>query len=378
MKVGMLCHASYGGSGVVAAELGKCLAKRGHEVHFITVGRPFRLENYQKNIFIHEVGAFHHPLFEVPPYFITQVNKTLEVLRNYDLDLLHAHYAVPHSLSALLARQIFGKYIPVITTLHGTDTSLVGAHQEFYQTTRYSLEKSDLVTVVSSFLAEQTRQTFHFTGELPVLYNFVNTEVFKPEVRIERKSVARIDEAILIHISNFRPLKRVLDVIHIFKGVRQKRRARLILIGDGPDMPAVQKLAKRLGLTQDINFLGQIDNVAPILAAADVLLYPSSCESFGLVALESLSCGVPVVAAHACGIPEVVIHGQVGFLAEVGDVKEMARYTLMLLEDNDLKQKISNNARNYAISQFNAEQWVVKYESIYKELLNHKQDTQEG
>ncbi|GAB6180278.1 N-acetyl-alpha-D-glucosaminyl L-malate synthase BshA [Desulfotomaculum defluvii] len=374
MKIGILCHATYGGSGVVAAELGKSLASRGHQIHFITVGHPFRLRNYQRNIFIHEVGAFHHPLFAVPPYFISQVNKTVEVLRGYQLDLLHAHYAVPHSLGAHLARQIVGKDIPVITTLHGTDTSLVGAHEEFYETTRYSLEVSNLVTVVSNYLFEQTSKTFHYTRELPVLYNFVDTNVFRPSLGMERHLIADENEAILIHISNFRPLKRVLDVIQVFNQVRQKRKTRLVLIGDGPDMPVAQKLAQSLDLTREILFLGQVDNVAPVLALADVLLFPSSCESFGLVALEALACGVPVVASRAGGIPEVVEHGQVGFLTEVGNVEEMVKYTLMLLENRNFRQKLSNNARQHAISKFNVDYWVEKYEGIYQLVLQQKTD----
>lgn len=378
MKVGILCHATCGGSGVVAAELGKNLARRGHQVHFISIGHPFRLRNYQKNIFIHEVGAFHHPLFQVPPYFISQVNKTVEVLRSCPLDLLHAHYAVPHSLGAHLAREILGQYIPVITTLHGTDTSLVGAHEEFYETTRYSLQVSDLVTVVSNFLSEQTRKTFNYTRELPVLYNFVDTETFRPSQGMERNFLAKEDEGIIIHISNFRPLKRVLDVIHVFNLVRQKRRARLILIGDGPDMPAAQKLTQNLGLVQEVTFLGQVDNVAPILALADVMLFPSTCESFGLVALEALACGVPVVASRSGGIPEVVEHGQVGFLTEVGNVAEMAKYTLLLLENKDLKEKISVNARNHAVFKFNAAYWVEKYEGIYQLVLQQKPSSKGG
>ncbi len=371
MKIGILCHSTYGGSGVVASELGKLLAKRGHQVHFVTVGRPFRLDNYRHNIFIHEVAAFHHPLFEVPPYFLTQVNKTVEVLRCYQLDVLHAHYAVPHSLGAHLARQIFGKQIPVITTLHGTDTSLVGAHQEFYEITRYGLEASDMVTVVSSFLAEQTRKTFHYAKELPVLYNFVDTAVFTPEAAADRNLITPGDEALLVHISNFRSLKRVLDVIEVFHRVRQQRPARLVMIGDGPDMPAAQKLAQCLGVSKDILFLGQQDTVAPILAAADVMLFPSCCESFGLAALEALSCGVPVVATRTGGVQEVIEHGQVGFLTGVGEVEEMARLTLLLLEDRSLRKKMSARARSHAINKFNADQWVVKYEQLYQSVLRN-------
>ena len=369
MNIGILCHSTYGGSGVVASELGKLLARRGHQIHFVTVGHPFRLAAYQPNIFVHEVAAFQHPLFEVPPYFLTQVNKTVEVARAYGLDLLHAHYAVPHSLEAHLARQILGRHLPVITTLHGTDTSLVGAHEEFYETTRYGLNASDVVTVVSSFLAEQTRQTFEYQKELPVLYNFVDDQVFCPEVALSRQSITPEGEALLIHLSNFRPLKRVLDVIKVFHLVRQQRSARLVLIGDGPDMPAAQRLAQELGLTGSVVFLGQQDHVAPILAAADVMLLPSCCESFGLAALEALACGVPVVATSAGGLPEVIEHGQVGFLTGVGEVEKMAHYTLRLLEDPRLQKKMSCQARTHAQTKFNADQWVVEYEGIYNSVL---------
>lgn len=369
MRIGILCHSTYGGSGVVAAELGKKLAKRGHQVHFVTIGRPFRLTCYEPNIFVHEVAAFHHPLFEVPPYFLTQVNKTVEVMRRYQLEVLHAHYAVPHSIGAHLARQILGKPVPVITTLHGTDTSLVGANREFYEITRHGLEVSDVVTVVSSFLAQQTRAAFHFTRELPVIYNFVDLEVFTPEAGAVRNKLARDGEALLVHVSNFRPLKRVLDVIETFHLVRQQQPARLVLVGDGPDMPLVQAKAAELGLTREITFLGQQDAVAPIIAASDVMLLPSCCESFGLAALEALACGVPVVATASGGTPEVIQQDQVGFLTEVGDVKAMARYTLRLLTDHSLRQAMSIRAREYAGSRFNADRWVVKYEEIYKSVI---------
>lgn len=369
MKIGILCHSTYGGSGVVASELGKLLARRGHQVHFVTVGHPFRLASFEPNIFIHEVAAFHHPLFKVPPYFLTQVTKTVEVLRHHKLDLLHAHYAVPHSLGAHLARQIAARHVPVITTLHGTDTSLVGAHEEFYELTRYSLEASDLVTVVSKFLAKQTQGTFEYQRELPVIYNFVDTEVFQPTDRSLRQQLTPQGEALLVHLSNFRPLKRVLDVIKVFHRVRQQQPARLVMIGDGPEMPAAEKLANQLGLTEDILFLGQQDTVAPLLAAADVMLFPSCCESFGLAALESLSCGVPVIATTSGGIPEVVRQGEVGFLTGVGQVEEMAKYTLMLLNDEVLRKKMSQQAREYVLSEFKAERWVERYEKIYQQVL---------
>ncbi|AEF94557.1 glycosyl transferase group 1 [Desulfotomaculum nigrificans CO-1-SRB] len=370
MKIGILCHSTYGGSGVVAAELGKQLARRGHQIHFVTIGRPFRLDSYQHNVFVHEVNAFHHPLFEVPPYFLTQVNKTVEVMRRYQLDLLHAHYAIPHSVGAHLARQILGKHVPVVTTLHGTDTSLVGAHQEFFAITSHGLAVSDAVTVVSNFLAQQTRATFSNQRELKLIYNFVDSEVFKPGNDHVRKSMTRSGESLLIHISNFRPLKRAVDVVEVFNLVRRQKPCRLILIGDGPDMPLVQRRVGQLGLNNHVIFLGQQDAVAPILAAADVMLLPSCCESFGLVALEALSCGVPVIATTAGGIPEVIEHGQVGFLTGVGDIEKMAEYTLLLLSNNELRHKMSVQARQHAINRFNPEYWVAKYEEVYRSVLN--------
>lgn len=369
MKIGILCHSTYGGSGVVASELGKHLAIRGHEVHFVTVGRPFRLASYQPNITLHEVAAFQHPLFEVPPYFLTQITKTVEVMRRYNLDILHAHYALPHSLGAHMARQIAGVDIPVITTLHGTDTSLVGAHQEFFEITKYGLMASDVVTSVSSFLARQTRLTFGIESDLPVIYNFVDPDVFKPGATKLRKSITPNGEALLIHISNFRPLKRVLDVLDIFKIVRQNRAAKLVMIGDGPEMPLAQQKAAHLELLDDICFLGQQDNVAAILANSDLMLFPSCCESFGMAALEALACGVPVVATNAGGIPEVIEHGKVGFLTNVGDVEEMARYTMDLLNNQALREKISIQAREHAVKRFNASQWVAEYEQLYRSIL---------
>lgn len=369
MKIGILCHSTYGGSGVVAAELGKHLARKGHQIHFITVGRPFRLASYQPNIFVHEVSAFHHPLFEVPPYFLTQVSRTVEVIKRYDLDILHAHYALPHSLGAHLARQISGRQIPIITTLHGTDTSLVGAHEEFFEITRHGLMSSDLVTAVSNFLAKQTKTTFDYNRDIPVIYNFIDTEIFSPDTNNYSNIFRTEKKTILMHISNFRPLKRVLDVIDIFSFVRKNREVTLIMVGDGPDMPLAQKRALELNVFQDIIFLGRQDNVSAILAAADVMLLPSCCESFGLAALEALACGVPVVASNAGGIPEVVVHGQVGFLAPVGEIEEMARYTMLLLDNPGLWQQISNRAREHAVTRFNSSHWVAQYEHIYQQLL---------
>ncbi len=315
-KIGITCYPTYGGSGVVATELGIELAARGHEVHFITSSPPFRLNGREANIHFHEVDVFRYPLFEHPPYDLALATRMAEVAEFYSLDLLHVHYAIPHSLSALLARQMIEtqqeaarrRYLPFITTLHGTDITLVGLDRSYLPITQFGIEQSDGVTAISSYLRDRTREAFNIQGEIEVIRNFVNCDVY---VRVPSKVVAmrpryaRPDEKLLVHLSNFRPVKRILDVIEVFARVSQALPARLMLIGDGPDRSAAEHLALRLGVQERIHFLGKQDNVNELLPLADLMVMPSEMESFGLAALEAMACSVPSIATRVGGVPEL-------------------------------------------------------------------------
>ncbi|MEG6616486.1 N-acetyl-alpha-D-glucosaminyl L-malate synthase BshA [Peptococcaceae bacterium 1198_IL3148] len=373
MKIGMLCYWNYGGSAVVAAELGKQLADRGHQVHFISAERPFRLDEYHPNTFVHQTGDFSYPVFSSPPFFLLQVNKILEVVKDHQLDLLHAHYAIPHCLSAIFARHIMGNNIPIITTLHGTDITLVGQNKEFYQITKYGLEHSDMLTAVSKWLALETQRVFKLKDPPSVIYNFLDSNYFnRRSDEGLRRSYAADHEKIVIHISNFRSVKNVPDVINIFHLINESLPSQLILVGDGPDMTMVREKVTELNLNSRVHFLGQQQDVVPLLSVSDLLLLPSRRESFGLVALEALACGVPVVASNVGGLPEVVANGITGLLADCGDPRAMAQLSIKILSDDSLWQKISWAARQSAENFFNADRWVNHYEEIYYSLLAGK------
>lgn len=370
MKIGITCYPSLGGSGVVATELGKLLAERGHQVHFITSGVPFRLGSYHPNIFFHEVEVNHYDVFKYPPYDLSLANRMAQVAKNEQLDLLHVHYAVPHALCAFLAKQMVGDKLKIVTTLHGTDITVLGYDSNLSDMIRFGIEQSDLVTAVSNDLIRQTRQLLQVDKEIVPVYNFVDERRYYPkEVSQLKKGFAPNGEKILMHISNFRPVKRVPDVIEVFAKVRAEIPSRLLLIGEGPEMGLVRKMVADYGLTQEVCFLGKQEDVAEVLSMADVLLLPSSKESFGLVALEAMACGVPVVATVAGGLPEVVTDGACGFLLPVGDVDGMAAATIRLLRDEAMYRQFSRNGIERSNTTFCHERIASQYENLYQQLL---------
>ena len=342
MKIGITCYPTYGGSGIVATELGLELAHRGHEVHFISYSQPIRLTGTEPNIHYHEVEVSRYPLFEYPPYDLALATRMAEVAEIYDLDLLHVHYAIPHSVSAMLARQMLAcdrarkrRKLPYVTTLHGTDITLVGADPSYLPITRFSIDQSDGVTSISQYLEKRTLEVFQVTTPIKVIPNFVNCDMYHrtPEIMAQRSNWAKPEEKILVHLSNFRPVKRIPDVIEIFDRVQKQIPARLIMIGDGPERSRAEWLAVEKGIHNKVDFLGKQDQIYEKLPWADVMLMPSQLESFGLAALEAMACQVVPIATNAGGVPEVIQHGKTGFLAEVGDVESMAKYAIEILSD---------------------------------------------
>ena len=370
MKIGIVCYPTYGGSGVVATELGKALADRGHQIHFISYALPTRLTGYVGNVFYHEVEMASYPLFEFPLYTPALASKIVEVARFEKLDLVHVHYAIPHALSAYLARQVMKGELKVVTTLHGTDITLVGLEPSFLPVMRFSIEQSDGVTAVSRFLREKTTTNYNIEKSIRVIPNFVDTEkyrrVISPEVRAQ---FAPPEEKILVHVSNFRMVKRVPDVIKIFAEVRKKLPSHLLLVGDGPDRSVCEHLARELQLHENVRFLGKQIDLVPILSASDLMLMPSQSESFGLSALEAMACEVPVISSSVGGLPELQVHGETGYIAEIGDIDRMARYAVELLT-NDVKRGLFQAAcRRRAVEQFDVRTIVTQYEEYYTECL---------
>jgi len=375
MKIGMVCYPTYGGSGIVATELGEALAERGWEVHFISYANPIRLDRFRENIFFHEVEIPHYPLFEFHLYTLALTGKILDVLKYEKLDIIHVHYAIPHAVSGILSKQIATKSnVKLVTTLHGTDITLIGLEPAFSPIVKYSIEQSDAVTAVSRYLKDKTIQQFQIENEIHHIPNFIDTKIYK---RIEscnlKKTFAPNGEAILMHISNFRPVKRVPDTIRILKEIlEQGIAAKLILIGDGPEKSETEKLAYELGLHNNVKFLGKQNAIIELLSCADVFLLPSQSESFGLSALEAMACGVPVVASSVGGIPEVVKHNENGYIAEFGDVSRMARYAIELIKNKNKWRIFSENAVEYAKREYEAEKIVPMYEKIYREAINYR------
>lgn len=373
MKIGITCYPTYGGSGAIATELGKELALRGHEVHFISYALPFRLTKYVENIFFHEVETSTYPLFEFSLYSLALASKMIEVAEFENLDLLHVHYAIPHATSAYLAKQIIkNKKLKIITTLHGTDITLVGLEPSFLPLVKFSIEESDGVTAVSRFLKEKTLTNYSIEKEISVIPNFVDTDVFKKASINDcafRKHIAPNGEKILVHTSNFRPIKRVTDAIRIFNIVQKEVPSKLLLVGDGPDRSECERLSRELNLTDSVKFLGKQDGLVEILSSSDVFLIPSQSESFGLAALEAMSCGLPVVSSSVGGLPELVKHNESGFIAEIGDVERMAKYTLDLLTNDKKYEMFSQNARNRTLNKFDKSIVVPMYEQHYKNIL---------
>jgi len=371
MKIGITCYPTYGGSGVVGTELGIELADRGHRVHFIGSALPFRLRQQSERISFHEVEVMSYPLFEFPPYDLALATKMGEVAKSEDLDLLHVHYAIPHSVSAFLARSMLApKRLPFITTLHGTDITLVGVNSSYCGITKFAIEQSDGVTAISRDLQQKTFKEFDIQSDIEVIYNFVNCDKYCcRRSDAARSKFAPGGEKILVHLSNFRPVKRVGDVVEIFARVREKVPSKLLLIGDGPDRAAAEMLAQRKGVREDTFFLGKQENVEESLGIADVLLLPSEMESFGLAALEAMACEVPPIASRVGGVPELITHGADGFLAEVGDVAKMAEYTVQLLRDPCLYNEVAHAARNTARSRFCSTLIIPRYEDLYRRVL---------
>jgi N-acetyl-alpha-D-glucosaminyl L-malate synthase BshA len=372
MKIGIVCYPTYGGSGVVATELGKALAKEGHHVHFITYKEPARLDAFQSNLYYHEVSLQNYPLFDYAPYETVLASKIVDVVRYEGLDLLHVHYAIPHASAAYLAKQILkdqGISIPVVTTLHGTDITLVGKDETYAPVVTFSINHSDGVTAVSQSLKDDTYKYFEITRDIEVIPNFIDFTRFKKSNKEHfRKAIANDDEKIMIHVSNFRAVKRVQDLIYVYKIVSEKINCKLLMVGDGPERHTAEQLCRKLGTCDGIRFLGKQDAVEELLAVADVFMMPSETESFGLAALEAMACEVPVISSNTGGIPEINIHGETGFLSNVGDVEDMAKNTIYLLEDEarlkTFKQKAFEKAQHFDLKYI-----LPLYEGYYEKVI---------
>ncbi|MEC8759054.1 MAG: N-acetyl-alpha-D-glucosaminyl L-malate synthase BshA [Bacteroidota bacterium] len=371
MRVGMVCYPTFGGSGVVATELGKALATQGHEVHFITYDQPVRLGSFRPNVYYHEVRISKYPLFDYPPYELVLASKMVEVVRQQKLDLLHVHYAIPHASSAYTAKQILkdgGIHLPVITTLHGTDITLLGKDPSFEPVISFAINQSDAVTAVSSSLRSDTYKLFGINRDIEVIPNFICPGHFDGlGSEHDRSEFATEGEALVCHVSNFRSVKRVEDVVRAFALLAEERPARLLMVGDGPDRPAAERLARDLGVTDRITFLGKLKNPLEALALADLFLLPSESESFGLAALEAMACGVPVVATEAGGLPEVIRHGVSGMLAPVGDVERMADHAAFLLAPEN-HERFRKQALERA-SSFHIDAILPLYLAAYERIL---------
>jgi len=380
MRIGITCYPTYGGSGVVATELGIELAALGHEVHFISYSQPFRLSGRDEGIHYHEVPVSSYPLFEFPPYDLALASRMAEVAEFSRLDLLHVHYAIPHSVSALLARQMLaakGRRLPFVTTLHGTDITLVGLDRSYLPITRYAIQESDGVTSISNYLKEETFKHFDITRGIEVIPNFVNCNVYAPykdeAVRATaRARLARPDEAILMHLSNFRPVKRVVDVVKVFARVARELPARLVLVGDGPDRSAAEWLAHDLHIQDKIHFMGKQERVNELLPLADLMLMPSELESFGLAALEAMACKVPSIATRVGGVPELIDDGVTGLLYPVGKVEDMAAGALGLLTDRARMEAMQEAGRKTAKKRFCSSLVVPQYVKYYEQVLGGK------
>ena len=376
MNIGITCYPTYGGSGVVATELGLELGQRGHQVHFISYSQPIRLTGPQPNIHYHEVEVSRYPLFDFPPYDLALATRMAEVSEFYDLDLLHVHYAIPHSVSAMLAKQMLAagpakRKLPFVTTLHGTDITLVGQDRSYLPITRFSIEQSDGVTAISEYLRERTVREFEVRNEIKVIHNFVNCDVYVRDDGAEQRRAEFVtrDERLLVHLSNFRPVKRLADVIEVFDRVHKRIPSKLLLIGDGPDRSQAEWLAMRKGIHDDVIFLGKQDRVNEKLAMADVMLLPSQLESFGLAALEAMACEVVPIATNVGGIPEVIEHGKNGFLADVGDVETMAQCAIEILADESKLRAMGKASRTSAQARFCASKIIPQYEEFYRRVV---------
>ena len=372
MKIGIVCYPTYGGSGVVATELGLGLARKGHEIHFITYRRPVRLAHFEANVFYHEVDSDDYPLFEYPPYDTALASKIVDVVMYQNLDLLHVHYAIPHAAVAYMAKKILltqGRYLPVVTTLHGTDITLVGNNRAFAPVVEFSINKSDGVTAVSQSLKDETLELFNIQRNIKVIYNFIDFERFRKTNKDHFKTIiAPEGERIIAHTSNFRKVKRVEDVVLIFKKILDKVPSKLLMIGDGPERQNCERLSRELGIGDSVRFLGKQAAIEELLAICDLFVIPSESESFGLAALEAMACEVPVISSNSGGLPEVNIHGVTGFLSDPGNVDEMAENAILLLQNEDMLAQFRSNALAQA-RRFDIENILPHYEAFYQEVL---------
>ncbi len=368
MRIGIVCYPTFGGSGVLATELGKALADKGHSVHFITYQQPVRLNVFSANIYYHEVRVPTYPLFDYPPYEVALSSTMVDVILNHKLDLLHVHYAIPHASAAYMAKQIVakvGRNIPVITTLHGTDITLVGKDKTYAPVVTFSINESDAITAVSDNLRKETYRSFGITKEIDVIHNFVDVARFsKKPIDAFRRVIAPNGERILVHASNFRKVKRVQDVVKIFAEVQKKMPAKLLMVGDGPERPPMENLVKELGLEEEVRFLGKQEQMEEILVVSDLFLLTSEYESFGLAALEAMAASMPVISTNAGGLPEVNIHGQTGFMSNIGDYLDMSRCAIDILQDDDTLATFKQNAFEQA-QRFDISKIVPVYEKLY-------------
>lgn len=371
IKIGIVCYPTFGGSGVVATELGKALAQEGHKVHFITYSQPSRLDFLNENLFYHEVNIRSYPLFEYPPYELALASKMVSVVKNEKLDLLHVHYAIPHASAAYMAKQILksqGINIPVVTTLHGTDITLVGKDASYEPVVTFSINQSDGVTAVSEDLRKETYLHFKITNDIEVIPNFIDLEKFKKQKKDHfKKAICPNDEMLVVHISNFRKVKRIGDVIKVFNNIHKEIPAKLLMIGDGPERAHAEEQCRELNINQDVRFLGKLEAVEEVLSVADLFLMPSEKESFGLAALEAMACEVPVISTNTGGIPELNINGVTGFMSNIGDVEDMTKNALIILDKNNLP-KFKENALKRA-KEFDISNILPRYEAVYENVM---------
>ncbi|SFI13761.1 MULTISPECIES: N-acetyl-alpha-D-glucosaminyl L-malate synthase BshA [unclassified Bacillus (in: firmicutes)] len=371
LKIGITCYPSVGGSGVVGTELGKLLAERGHEIHFITSGLPFRLNKVYPNIYFHEVTVNQYSVFQYPPYDLALASKMAEVAQREKLDVLHVHYAIPHAVCAYLAKQMIGENIKIVTTLHGTDITVLGSDPSLNNLIRFGIEQSDVVTAVSHSLIEETYELIGTQKEIETVYNFIDERVYfqRDMSQLRKEYGIQEDEKVLIHISNFRKVKRVHDVVKSFALIVKQVKTKLLLVGDGPEFCTIVHLVKQLGIEDRVLFLGKQDNVAELLAMSDLMLLLSEKESFGLVLLEAMACGVPCIGTRIGGIPEVIQHGETGYTCEIGDIEGASQQAIQLLQDDALHAKMAKRSMQVAYEQFGSEKIVSQYEAIYYDIL---------
>ena len=375
MKIGITCHPSAGGSGILATELGIALANRGHDIHFVTDEAPFRLQGFHQNIYSHFVEQVTYPLFRNVPYSLSLASKICEVAEEFDIEVWHAHYAIPNAAAAILARHMLpeDKRFCLVTTLHGTDITLVGSHPSFYRITKFAMEESCAVTAVSKWLNDETHRQFQLEKPIETIYNFYDPDKFQSAPK-KSAPFAKKGEKIIMHISNFRPVKRVTDVVRAFKKITEQVDARLVMVGEGPERMAAVSVGRQLGLTDKISYLGVCGNIEEILPTADLVFQPSEHESFGLVPLEAMACGVPVLGTASGGIVEVVEHGLSGYLCEVGDIESMAKFALEILSNPQKAAQMGQHGRDFARNKFHRDLIISQYESLYKEIRKQHQE----